>query len=167
LIGAKLERDTTQRDDGSVCLKLTNQVERGNFAASIRQEAYDAKAYPLIMFDYKMPAGVKINLLAKVNNTWYDLELTDDQKVYWGLNMEKIGKIADIRPDNQWHTVSFNLYKALEQYYKSKINKPPDYTVQELIFANWDSTGFMKLELGHNPQGVLYYIDNFSIKGEK
>ncbi|MFH0757954.1 MAG: hypothetical protein V2B15_11755, partial [Bacteroidota bacterium] len=97
---------------------------------------------------------------------WYDLVFTDDEKVYWGINMEKIGKIADVRQDNQWHTGSFNIYEALEQYYKSKIIKTPDYTVQELMLANWDSTGFMKLELGHNSQGVSYYIDNFSIKGE-
>lgn len=163
-IGAKVELDDTQYEDGSKCLKLTNQKERGNFAVSIIKEAYDLKKYPIITFDYKIPAEVKINLLAKINNTWYDIVFTDDEKVYWDINMDKIGKIENVQADGQWHTAIFNLGEALKKYYKEKYIKDRDFQVQELCFANWDSTGLAKLEFGHNPQGVSYYIDNFSIR---
>jgi hypothetical protein len=43
-------------------------------------------------------------------------------------------------------------------------SKNKELLITEMTMADWDSSGFMKLENGHNPIGVSYYIDNFMIE---
>ncbi len=70
--------------------------------------------------------------------------------------MEKIGKIAGVKADNKWHHTEFNILDMLKGHTNT-------FIVEEIVMANWDSTGFMKLEFGNNPKGACFYIDNFSI----
>lgn len=153
-IGARLS--LAKKDDNTNCLKLTNPTSPSNFSSSIITEPFNAKDYPFIRFDYKVPKDLKINFQAKVGNKWYDIIFTDDEKIYWDVNMEKIGEVKNIIADNNWHTVYFNLYDML----KDKTN---NYLIQKLTLADWDVAGFMKLELGHNKKDATYYIDNFAI----
>lgn len=153
-IGAGLS--LAKKEDNTNCLKLTNQTSPSNFSSSIITEPFDAKDYPFIKFDYKIPKDLKINFHVKAGGKWYDIVFTDDEKIYWDVNMEKIGEVKNIIADNNWHTAYFNLYDML----KDKTN---DYLIQELTLADWDVTGFMKLELGHNKKDITYYIDNFII----
>lgn len=153
-IGAVLmlvDREQTQ------CLKISTQVKNGNNACTVRSQAFKANEYPKVSFDYKIPAGLKTNFQVKTGATWHEIVFTDDEKVYWDINMDKIGKISGIIADEQWHHAEFNLYEMLK-------SKTKDFLISEMMMADWDSTGFMKLENGHNPVGVSYYIDNFVIK---
>lgn len=159
-IGASLSLDKDQAKDKGQCLKITTQVKNGSNSCTVRSQAFDANKYPLVSFDYKIPAGLKTNFQVKTGNTWHEIIFTDDEKVYWDINMDKVGKISDIISDNQWHHAEFNLYEMLN-------SKTKDFLITEMTMADWDSSGFMKLENGHNPTGVSYYIDNFIIKGEK
>lgn len=153
-VGARLS--LAKKDDGTNCLKLTNQITPSNFSSSIITEPYDAKEYPFIKFDYKIPKDLKINFQIKTGNKWYDIVFTDDEKIYWDVNMEKIGKVDNVIADDNWHTVYINLYEMLE-------DKTNDFIIQELTMVDWDVTGFMKLEFGHNKKDLSYYIDNFII----
>lgn len=157
--GALLERDSRKSKDGNYCLKVTNPREGGNFAIA-RRAQFDASVYSLIRFDYKIPKGVKINMQVKVNKKWCDIMLTDDEKVYWDINMEKIGAVEGIAADNRWHTAEINLYKMLN-------GRTDTFIVDEIVFVDWDSTGFKKLEMGHNKKGTAYWLDNFTIESDR
>lgn len=153
--GVLLERDSRKSKNGKYCLKVTNLREGGNFAIA-RRAQFDVSVYPLIRFDYKIPKDVKINMQVKVDKKWYDIMITDDEKVYWDINMEKIGAVEGIIADNRWHTAEINLYKM----FKDRVDT---FVVDEIVFADWDSTGFKKLEMGHNKKGAVYWLDNFTL----
>jgi tetratricopeptide (TPR) repeat protein len=138
------------------CMKVINRTSPSPFASIITYEPFDAKKYPFIKFDYKIPKGVKVNFLVKAGGKWFDIEFTDDEKIYWEVNMEKIGRVENVTTDNKWHSCYFNLYDMLKEHTK-------DYRIEKFIMADWDVGGFMKLEFGHNKKGATYYIDNFII----
>ncbi len=157
-VGATISLDNIATPGETYCLRLTNKKRGGNFASNIRQTPFDARKYPLVRFDYKIPQDVEMNFLVKVSGRWYDIQFTDDSKEYKykRVNMAGIGKIEEVIADNNWHTAEFNLYEMLR-------TKTRNYIVEEMIMADWDITGYMKLEFGHNHQGATYYIDNFGI----
>lgn len=138
------------------CLKLTKLSTVGNFGCNVITQSFDARKYPLVSFDYIIPPGVKTNFLVKIDNKWYEIVFTDEEKTYWDINMEEIGKISGIQTDNQWHHAEFNLFEMLKEHTN-------DFIIQEIEMVDWDSTGFMKLEFGQNPMGASLYIDNFII----
>lgn len=160
-VGALVSRDNTATIDGGYCLKLTNKNFGGNFASTVRYTPFDAREYPIVEFDYKIPPDVKINFLVKVNGRWYDILFTDYPKEYKykDLNMAGIGRIENVISDGKWHHAEFDLYELLK-------TKTANHIVQEMIMADWDVGGFMKLEFGKNRKNAPYYIDNFVIRKE-
>ncbi len=159
--GAEVALDTTATFDGSQALKITNREAGGNFAVNVFSSPFDAREYPVVQFDYRIPAGVKTNFLVKVGGRWYEIGFTDDFKELTDkrVNIAHIGAISDIDADDQWHTARFNLYDMLRTATGNTI-------VERMIMADWNVNGYMKLGFGHNPQGISYYIDNFTIGRE-
>lgn len=157
-VGATLYLNNTQTPDYTNCLELVNIEYGGNFASNVRTNLFDASQYHLVAFDYKIKDDTRINFLVKLENdgNWYDIIFTDTAKNYWQMNMEQIGTVAGIIKDNAWHHATFNLYEML----KTKVN---NFRVKEMIMADWDTAGFMKLVYGTNPAYATYYIDNFMI----
>lgn len=155
-VGALLELDKGGAGNGQ-CLKLTAQGERGNFASAVISKPFDAQKYQIVSFDYKIPSDIKINFLVKVNGKWFDIVFTDDEKIYWDINMEKGGEVPNVNADDKWHHAEFNLFDML----KGRTNS---YVIEEMELADWDCIGFMKLEFGHTRKGSSFYIDNFEIK---
>jgi hypothetical protein len=160
-IGAEVAFDNTATYDGTLALKITNTDAGGNFAVNMVSTPFDARDYPIVQFDYRIPQGVKTNLLVKVAGRWYDVRFTDDSKELAGkrVNIAHIGDIQGVRTDDQWHTARFNLYDMLR-------TKTGNTLVEQMIMADWDVGGFMKLQFGHNAKGATYYVDNFSISRE-
>ncbi len=158
MVGATLDLNNTQTPNNTNCLELVNLEEGGNFASNIRITSFDASQYPLVSFDYKISEDVKINFLVKLENddTWYEIVFTDDFKDYRQVNMECVGSIDNIIKDNNWHSTSFNLYEMLK-------TKTDDFQVKEMIMADWNTAGYMKLVYGTNPAYATYYLDNFMI----
>ena len=157
-----LKPRSARNNDTALC--LTNQKYGGNFASTVINQL-DAQQYRIIEFDYKIPPDVKINFMVKLDDRWYDVEFTDDPKEYPHLNIEKIGKIVDVRTDNKWHTAKFNLYEMLKGH--APIQDNDRFIVKEIIMADWDAAGFMKLVYGTNRAGASYCIDNFMIMKDK
>ncbi len=155
--GASLSLESS-KDKTQMYLKLTNKNYGGNFASTVVSKPFNAKEYPFISFDYKISPDIEINFLVKVNKRWYEIEFTDKPKGYLRLNIENIGKIENIVADNRWHTASFNLYRLL-----GKIVDIDTYPVEEIIMADWDESGYMKLKYGKNKKDTSYFIDNFKI----
>ena len=156
--GAEVSLDNLATLDGSRCLKISNRRTGGNLAVNILRTPFDARDYSVVQFDYNIPPGVKTNFMVKTAGRWYDIQFTDDPKelLYKRVNIAPIGTIKGVVADGRWHTGRFNLYDMLR-------TKTGNFLVQEMIMADWDVTGFMKLVYGHNPKGATYYIDNFTI----
>ncbi|MDP3981373.1 MAG: LamG-like jellyroll fold domain-containing protein [Chlamydiota bacterium] len=142
-------------------LELTNQNEGGSFASTVTKQAFDARQYPFIEFDYKITPEVKINFYVKMDGRWYDIEFTDDPKPYPHINIEKIGKIDHVQKDGAWHHARFDLYNMLAAH--PPLYEQDQFIIDEMIMADWDVDGFMKLVPGKNPKGARYLIDQFKI----
>ncbi len=157
-VGAEVALDNQATVDGSQALRITNANLGGNFAVNVVTTPFDAREYPLIQFDYRIPNDVKTNLLVKVAGRWYEVSFTDDAKVLKNMrvNIAHIGDIEGIIADDHWRTARFNLYDMLR-------TKAGNTQVEEIIFADWDVPGYMKLQFGSNRAGATYYVDNFTI----
>ncbi|MFH1777293.1 MAG: RHS repeat-associated core domain-containing protein [Candidatus Omnitrophota bacterium] len=164
-VGADLTLEQRKDLDSGYCLKLTNKNHGGNFASTIFDLPFNAKEYPTVRFDYKIPKQVNINFLVKMDERWYEIEFTDAVKEYKRLNMERIGQIENVIVDNKWHTAGFNLYALLQNY--PPIVGRDNFVIQEMVMADWDAQGYMKLVYGKNKKGATYYIDNFIIEKDK
>lgn len=158
-VGATVSIDNALSLDGTRALRITNVNEGGNFAATALASPFDAREYPIIQFEYRISPGVKTDLYMKVSGRWYNVEFTDDPKVfdYKRVNIANVGRIPDALADNRWHTAEFNIAQMLA-------TKTGNYIVEEIIFADWDVPGFMRLTYGHNPAGASFLVDNFTIR---
>ncbi len=160
-VGATVSIDESSTFDGTKALKIVNSNPGGNFAVNVRTTPYDVREFPVIEFDYRIEPDVKTNLYAKVSGRWYKVGLTDDPIEFKRkrVNIADIGSVPGILADDKWHTAQFNLYDMLR-------TKTGNVIVEELIMADWDVTGYMKLQFGSNRSGATYYIDNFAITRE-
>ncbi|MDC4225614.1 MAG: RHS repeat-associated core domain-containing protein [Candidatus Manganitrophus sp.] len=157
-VGATAILDKTATFDGTQALKITNPNGHGNFAVNVGVPSFDAREYPIVQFDYRVPPGVKTNFLVKVAGRWYDIGFTDDPKEFRDkrVNISDIGKIEGVIADDSWRTARFNLYEMMR-------TKTGHTFVEEMIMADWDVGGYMKLQFGKSSKGASYYIDNFII----
>jgi hypothetical protein len=160
-VGAILSLDDTATYDGTRCLKITNTNGGGNFAVNILETPFDVRRQPLVQFDYRIPPNVKTNFLIKALGRWYEIGFTGDYKELRDkrVNITHIGDIKGVITDDEWHTARFNLYDMLR-------TKTGNFIVEEMIMADWEVDGYMKLHFGHNKKGATYYIDNFTIRRE-
>ncbi|MEW6584309.1 MAG: RHS repeat-associated core domain-containing protein [Nitrospirota bacterium] len=160
LVGATLMRDKQATPDGSYCLKFENKNFGGNFSATVFDKPFDIRQHGTMTFDYRIGPGTKVDFFLKVNGRWYDLRFTGDpiDFKYRDVNIANLGAIEGIIADDKWHTASVDLRYLLRQQTRNT-------QVDEIVMANWDVGGYMKLEFGRNPRGAAYYIDNFRITG--
>ncbi len=160
-VGAVVSVDTSSTFDGTHALKLVNPHGGGNFAVHVRTSPFDAREFSIVEFDYRMEPGLKTSFYAKVSGRWYKIGLTDDETDLKNMrvNIANLGVVPGILADDTWHTARFNLYEMLQ-------TKTGHTVVEELIMADWDVPGFMRLQYGNNREGATYYIDNFAITRE-
>lgn len=156
--GATVSLDSTATFDGSGAVKITKPHAFGNFGVDVIRTPFDAREYGVVRFNYRVPRGVKTNFLVKVAGRWYEIGFVGARKDLKNrrVNISYIGTIEGIKPDDQWHTAQFNLYEMLR-------NKTHHTVIEEMIMADWEVPGYMKLIFGASPEGSTYYIDNFSI----
>jgi len=158
IVGASLSRDNKVTPDSSYCLKLVNENYGGNFSCTVLDRPFDVKEYPIMGFDYRIGPDVKIDFLIKVAGRWYNLKFTDDPMDYRNrdVNIANLGEIPGIIRDNKWHTASVDL-----QYLLRLVTRQTK--IEEIVLADWDVGGYMKLEFGRSPRGATFYIDNFRL----
>ncbi|MEW6356352.1 MAG: hypothetical protein AB1696_08510 [Planctomycetota bacterium] len=144
--GALVERffDPEKKDH---CVRLTNATASAAFCAYIRTSPFDAAACPMVSFEYRIPKGAKIHMLAHINGNYHAIQMTSQSRSY-----TNIGQIA-VTDDGVWHTTSFNLYEILKKNFP-KLDK---YSVQYLCLSDYNS--------GANQAEVSCCFDNFSIFG--
>ncbi|ETR69121.1 MAG: hypothetical protein OMM_09874, partial [Candidatus Magnetoglobus multicellularis str. Araruama] len=161
--GATVTQSSENVSSGIYSVKLTNEQEGGDFAALIRSTAFDSQVYPIISFDYKIPADLKLNLVALVNGMQKEIIFTDDPKTVETFEDDlyrPVGQIENVVADNTWQHAEFNLYNML------KADDPDQeiFIVEEIYFADYNLPGWLELVMGNeNPEGSQYFVDNFII----
>jgi uncharacterized protein (TIGR03437 family) len=150
------------RPGRDTCRRVAQSADRGNLAVTLRDTPFDAKALPVVRFAYRIPRGVKTSFLARMDGRWYDVEFTDSPKEYRRINIERIGRIGEVADDDSWRVAEFNLYEMLRDH-------PPlagrdSFIVDELILADWDCVGYLKLIFGRNSKDAAYYLDEFELR---
>lgn len=142
--GAKVEIDTTTAASGKASVKLTQQQARGRMSAYITREPFQADSFPVISFDYKVPAGVKLDLIAHMaSGQEYAIAFTDNPT-------GALGRIQPVRANGTWRHASVQLAPIL----RKKQPKNP-LTVAYLYFADRNNL--------ENSAGATAWFDNFVI----
>jgi len=156
--GAKITWDCVFKQKGDCCLRISSKETRGNFSCGIISRKFDAQVFPVIEFDYCVENEFPIDLYAKIDGRWYNIGFSDEEEKfrYNDVGISRIGEIGDIKQDGQWHHVRVNLLQLLHTQTRNTI-------VDELILANWDVAGFMKLEFANTSIYSSLLIDNFVI----
>jgi len=159
-VGARLQLDAQATQDGSRSLRLTNKNFGGTFSATLLGHPFDVRDYGTLTFDYRIPAGVMIDLFARAGARWYRLRLTGDATAFdhRGVNVVDLGGASRIIADDTWHNASIDLEYSLRQ-------KTRETRIDELVLANWEVAGYRKLEFGRNPRSAVYHLDNVRITG--
>ena len=161
--GAEVIRSDDTAFSGFYAVEMTNTEAGGDFGAYLRTTAFDARQYPIVSFDYRIPEGVKLNLIAYVNGMWKEIVFTDAPKTvetFDGDIYRTIGTLENVVADNTWQHAEFNLYSML----KNDDPGQDSYIVEELFWADYNLPGWMELVMGdENPVNTVWYIDNFII----
>ncbi len=161
--GATIVRTGETAASGNYAVRMVNAEQGGDFANYARITDFDAKKYPIVSFDYKIPPGLKVNLVAYVNGMWKEIVFTDDPKTVETFEDDlyrTIGIIEEVQADNAWHHAEFNLYNML----KNDDPTQSQYIVEELFFADYNLPGWMELIMGdENPEDTAWHADNFII----
>ncbi|MBI5574460.1 MAG: lamin tail domain-containing protein, partial [Elusimicrobia bacterium] len=157
-IGAEVMLTTESKSTGEYSVRIKQVVEKGDFSVKLKSSGFDAKQYPIISFDYKIPAGVKTNIFVIRGNVWNEIVFTDTAKNL-PPTYTTIGSVSPTA-DNNWHNMEFNLYNLLKQKYPNDT----EFVVDLIVIGDWDSGLFWSVTPGNNTVGSTMYIDNFFVK---
>jgi hypothetical protein len=154
-------RFQTIADTKGPALRVTNPQSGGDWTLFATRKPFDATKQPTLRFDYRVPQNVFVNLYARIAGRWREIVFTGD-KTHGGLTPElipelagdiRIGKIQNVVADNQWHTATFDLQKAL---------KDADLPMQiEALAFSAPERGYLRAGIGGNPQGATYWLRDF------
>jgi hypothetical protein len=142
-----------QSVDGA--LQMTN-VHPGSFGVDTKTATFDALKFGDIFFDYKLPAGVKINFFFHINGKYYGV-------IFSGPEMRPgtmlLGKITDVIADNKWHRAHI----PLRQWLQGADPMTPAFKVDEVVIGNWDNTHWLMAGIGGNASGANWQLDNWTL----
>lgn len=141
--GAAVSIDKTTAASGSCSVKLTNQVAGGHMQACISRTAYDCEKYPVVSFDYRLPAETKLALSAYFHGKWYAITLND-------AATDVVGRVPGIIADDKWRHASVDLTPLLRR------QEPNGSLVVDYLIIGDRNTM-------DNAAGACAWFDNLSI----
>ncbi len=152
-------------DGKGSALRVTNPQSGGDWTLFVSRKPFDAAQRPTLRFDYRVPNDVFVNLYAKIEGRWWEIAFTGDRARGVSANPDppsnegRLGKITNVGADNQWHTATFDLQKALKT-----LGLPMQ--VEALTFAA-PERGYLRAGIGGNHQGATYWLRDFQavVKG--
>ena len=154
--GALCSLDSTTAASGKQSLKIENAGSGGDFSAWAGVGAFEALKLPKLKFAYKLPADVKVNVYVHAGGRYYAIEFTGGPQPEDTCPM--LGKIENVRADNQWHTAEFALGKALATALPGAATIPVD----QLCFSAPRDT-YYQAGLGGNGWGATWHLDDFEL----
>jgi len=160
-------------DEKHKAVKITNQMSGGDWTAYVTRTPFDAAQHSKLNFSYRLPAGVLVNLYAKVDGRWREIVFSADPAQVpvpvgrWagrgakpaiaeapGTPGLRLGRIEGVVADDKWHTASFDLLTPLK-------NDSLPTKIEALAFAAPDR-GYLRTGIGGNHQGASYWISDIS-----
>lgn len=152
--------------------RVVNPVSGGDWTVFVSKTAYDAREKPTLSWRYRVGPDVLVNLYALVEGRWREIDWTggtiklprrapgiDGASGTGEADPMRIGAIADVKVDSQWHDARFDLRAALE-----KAHLP--LQVDGLAFAAPDRD-YLRAGLGGNHFGAQYEIADFKSEAAK
>ena len=96
-----------------------------------------------------------------VAGRWYNIGFTGDPVILRNrdVNIGNAGRIPGVVADGTWRHASVDLRSLLERVTRQT-------RIDEIRMADWDVTGYMKLDFGHNARGSRWYVDNFTLAAD-
>ncbi|MFH1777184.1 MAG: polysaccharide lyase family protein, partial [Candidatus Omnitrophota bacterium] len=143
------------RYKGKACVKAAVEDPTGLFGIKLIDKAINLEDFSHICFDYQIPEDVHVDILLKSNGCWYNIGMTDEPKTYYRINIKPIGEIKIIQ-DNKWHHAKFDIKKAISKFTNCT-------EIEELVIADWDSTGYLELRPGRNEKDKYFYMANIEL----
>ncbi len=148
---------------GAWAIKLVNAEVRSSFSAQIVAEPFSTAVYPILSFDYRIPApppgepGLKLAIWVQVGNLWHHINFTEQQKIdvvsWTNRYAGTVGSLAGIVTDGTWRRAEFDLRAAIG-----------NATVSRILIGNYTLKGFMLLvPAQQNPVGSFYWLDNIRV----
>jgi hypothetical protein len=142
--GAIVERDSSTAASGRYAVRLTSPANAAPFRAAIRRTPFDAGRYPIITFDYKIPAALRVDFLLWFQGKPYSIQFTDKDNPW-----PKLGKVGNVVADEKWHQAEIPIAAMLRQI-------APTATDYKIDWLSIGDMGWMG-----NSRGLQYWIDNF------
>jgi len=155
--GARVVADSENAATGNRSLAVVNAVSGGPFAAYATVEPFSVADWPLMTFDYAIPADVKINLYIYARGAWHTVLMTGGPPA--DASVKLLGQLPGVVADGQWHSAGFDLRVALLPLY-------PDGRVRVSCLAlasPANANDYLRCGIGGNPLGAVYRIDNFRL----
>ncbi len=143
---AIVERDSGTSASGKYAVRLTSSSNASTMGAWIRRTPLDAVKFPVIEFDYKIPADVRVDFELRVDGQTYSIGFTDRTPQY-----ARIGQIENVQADNQWHRARIDLLAWLRKARPAS----SAHVVESIALSD---SGYLG-----NGRGLQMWIDNFLI----
>ncbi len=127
---------------GQWCLQARCTKLGGLFGVDLGCAPFEASRYPVLVFDYRAPEELRVDLLIEVGGSRYTVKFTDNDAT-WPV----IGG-ADAIADDRWHTATVDLRAMLQRAVRGRTALP----VTTLAFATSGWPG--------NRRDSLWWLDN-------
>ena len=134
---------------------ITNPESGGDWATYVTRRSYDARVHPTLHFEYRVPAGVYVNLYAEIDDRWREIGFTGPVTAAATGDQNVLGSISGVVADGNWHSADFDVLAALRQ------TGIPGTTVDALAFAAPDAD-YLRAGLGGNHLGATFWIRNLA-----
>jgi len=143
--GTTLEIDPGAKASGNSSLKATF-AEGQQYRVVLSQKPFDAAEIPYLSFDYRVPAGVQVDLVLTVNGSRVLVNFTDNETS--GARSRLPGIVAD----GEWHRVQgFDVSAAARQI----VGNVRALTVSQIILSDEGAV--------ETPVGSSFWLDNVAV----
>ena len=133
-------------------LQIVNPQSGGDWATYVSRAPFSASQRPILEWEYKMDADVKLNLYAKIDGEWREIAWSGGNSD--AKNVRQLGELPAVA-DGAWHRASFDLLAAMRaQGLEGK-------AVEALAFAAPDRD-YLRAGLGGNHAGAKLEVRGFA-----
>ncbi len=141
---------------GKCSLRLTNLVSGGSFGVYAVVTPFRATECPELSFDYRIPAGVQVNLYVYANRQWHAIQLCAEEPE--SASTPLLGRVEGVECDDRWHHARFDLLSPLAALYPEL----KTFTVKYVALAAPEES-YVRCGIGGNHRGATYWVDSFRI----
>ncbi|HEX8464135.1 MAG TPA: PDZ domain-containing protein, partial [Abditibacterium sp.] len=134
-------------------LQIVNPRSGGDWTTYVTRQAFKPQAMPILEWDYRVPAGVKINLYALIDQNWREIVFSGGTSSGEG-DGRTLGRVSGVVTDGNWHHARFDLLGALRSQGIAVDS------VEALAFAA-PARDYLRSGLGGNHRGAMYWLRDF------